>query len=127
MQEVPGVVSVVPGTVHWEVVDVPRGDDNSGMREEEWSLDRFDDWTIEVRQGPDMMHLQKYTDDALRGRGHSRTFSVSFMARDKSTVLGRIHALGTPIEVIASDSPDSEVKRMQFTIEVENLSFDEAD
>ena len=125
-QKVPGAVSVLPGTVYWSIEEATRGD-RPDMREYIGSFDRFDDWTIEVMQGPDMMNLQKYVDDALKGGAHSRTFSVRFLARDKSTVLGSMHALGTPIEVIASDNLGSQVKRIQFTIEVENLSFDEAD
>ena len=120
-QEVPGAVSVVPGTVFWSVEEATRGD-KPDMREYTGSFDRFDDWTIEVNMGADMV-LQKYVDDALKGRDHSRTFSVRFLARDKSTVLGSMHALGTPVEVMEAGAPDSQVKRIQYTIEVENLTF----
>ena len=121
-QKVPGAVSVVPGAVYWSSEEATRGD-KPDMRDYTWSFDRFDDWTIEVMQGPDMVNLQRYADDVLRGAAHSRTFSVRFLARDKSTVLGSMHALGTPIEAMAGDDTDSQVKRIQYTIEVENLTF----
>jgi hypothetical protein len=70
-----------------------------------------------------MVNLQKYADDVLKGGAHSRTFSVRFLARDKSTVLGSMHALGTPVEVMEAGDHDAEVKRIQYTIEVENLTF----
>ena len=121
-QRVPGAVSVNPGTVHWSIEEATMGD-RPDWREYTSSFDRFDEWTIEVMQGPDMVNLQRYADDALRGAAHSRTFSVRFLARDKSTVLGSMHALGTPIEAMAGDDTDSQVKRIQYTIEVENLTF----
>ena len=121
-QSVPGAVSVLPGTVYWSIEEATRGD-KSDLREYTWSFDRFDDWTIEIMLGPDMVNLQKYADDVLRGRAHSRTFSVRFLARDKSTVLGSMHALGTPVEVMEAGDPDSQVKKIQYTIEVENLTF----
>ncbi len=121
-QSVPGAVSVFPGTVYWSSEEATRGD-KPDWREYTWSFDRFEDWTIEVQQGPGMINLQKYADDALKEGAQSRTFSVRFLARDKSTVLGSMHALGTPVEVMEAGDPDSQVKRIQYTIEVENLTF----
>ena len=128
-QEVPGVVRVAPGAVFWVVEEATRGDEPD-MREYAWSFDRLDDWTFDVQVGPGAIKLQEWADKALKtgggGDALDRSLSLRLLARDKSTVVGSIHARGRPVEVTASDNPDHELKVIQYTIEVEHLSFDES-